>query len=205
MADNQAKFIESKKQEIYWTLVNWYKGEWGCKELIDEEIIEEFEELYERIDEVVHESKCACASCNGDLYFEYVEMLECREKHTSRELELKGDSLSIVFKCLESFVQLNAVCSCCAVKNRLPHLVEASTWLGMLQGSIGERVDFGASVGMEKASDARHAFNRKRSLDIKNWYLENSNLHESKNDAAIAATRLFSMSFSAIRKHLRGL
>jgi hypothetical protein len=205
MADNQGDYIESKKQEIYWTLYSWYEGEWGCEELIEEEIIEEFEELYERVCKVVRESECACADCNYDVILDCVELLESREKHTSRELDLKADSLSIVFNCLGHLSKLNEVCSCCAVKHSLPHLVDASTWLGVLQGSLGERNDFGTRDAMEKANNARHAPNRKLSQEIKSWYLENSTLYKSKKDAANAATQLFNMSFSAIRKHLIGL
>ncbi len=201
MADEKIDVFQSKQKELYSTLHDWYTGSWGCRGLNNNEIDEEFSSLYNDAEE----AECTCSDCNGELLEKYMTLLTSRTKITESEQQQLKFSIAMAINSLSHLAEVNKYCSDHAPDHAMEDMMESNYWLGVLIGAEREREDYGMSRVLKKASDARHMFNRERSLKIKNWYRKNRKNYNNKDDAATDAAKKFSLSFSATRKHLRGL
>ena len=201
MADEKIDVFQSKQKELYNVLYHWYMSSWGCRGLNNDEIDEEFTSLYNDAEE----AECTCNDCNGELLDKYMTLLTSRTKIKKSERQQSEFSLAMVINSLNHLAEVSNYCADHAPDHAMGDMIESYYWMGVLMGAEREREDYGMSKVLKKASDSRHAFNRERSLNIKKWYHKNRKNFSSKDDAAIAATDTFNLSFSAVRKHLRGL
>ena len=201
MTDEKIDIFQSKREEIYSLLHGWYLSSWGCKGLNNDEIDDEFSNLYND----AAEAECTCNDCNGDLLEKYMTLLVSRIRITEFEQQQSQFSLAMAINSLSHLAEVNNFCSDHAPDHAMGDMIESYYWVGVLIGAEREREDYGISKVIKKACDARHKFNRERRLKIKDWYRINRKNYNNKDDAATDAAKIFILSFSATRKHLRGL
>jgi len=199
MTDEKIDIFQSKREEIYNILHGWYLSSWGCKGLNNDEIDDEFSNLYND----AAEAECTCNDCNGDLLEKYMTLLISRIRITESDQKLSKFSIAMVINSLSHLAEVNKYCSDHAPDHAMEDMLESYYWMGVLMGAEREREDYGMSRVLKKASDVRHAYNRERSLKIKNWYRKNRKKYNNKDDAAIDAAKIHNLSISAARKHLR--
>ena len=130
-------------------------------------------------------------------------LLISRIRITESDQKLSKFSIAMVINSLSHLAEVNKYCSDHAPDHAMEERVYSYYWMGVLMGAEREREDYGMSRVLKKASDVRHAYNRERSLKIKNWYRKNRKKYNNNEDAAIDAAKIHNLSISAARKHLR--
>jgi len=201
MTDEKQDFFENKKDEIFYTLREWYMEALDCRGLNNDEIHDEFCELLEDIDKADWQFE----NYNTELLDKYAELLKSRKKLTELECDQFKWSLSLAINCLSYLYKVANYCPECGPKAAMEELVESSYWMGHLMGTEQERDDSGIGSVVKKAVNSRHEFNRSRKLDVVEWYRKNGSNFKSKDDAAVEVAHMFSLTHGTARKHLRGL
>jgi len=198
--DEYADYFEEKKDEIFYSLKKWYMRSMDCKGLNNEEIHEEYCKFLSEVEELDDTDPY-----NSKLIDKYTALLESRTKLTTAGRDNFRYSMGIAIECLSDFSLVENLCPVCGPKFGVEYLINAHYWMGFLKGVEEERNVSGITTVVQKATDARHSFNRARKMDIMDWYRKNRSKYKSKDDAAVDAAHKFHVAHSTARKHLIGI
>ena len=201
MPDEKVDYFEAKREELFYTLRDWYMLALNCKGLNNDEIDAEFYELINEIEEIDDTD----SNCIIEIIDKYTDLLESRTKLNPSSRDNFRVSMSIALECLSHFSKVQNYCPSCGPKFAVEDMINAHYWMGYLRGTEDERNDSGISIVVQKTTDARHLFNRERKLELTDWYRKKRNTYKSKDDAAVDAAHIFHVAHSTARKYLIGI
>jgi len=195
-----SEIFEAKVDELDSVLCGWYQENLHDGDR-DDLAYQEYEKL---LDEVAG-MNCACSKCSINLVDRFLWKQQKIKNLNGSDFEKTKFSIQTFIYAISHLAALSHVCNRCGLNHKLDDLIEGYFFMGVLMGSNREREDFGLQNIVKKANDARHLFNRQRADEIKRWYLDNRKKFKNKDVAAQEGEGIFHISFSTMRKHLRGL